>query len=205
MVGLKPVARSWVGRDLVLEVYGGVGQVGGDGDGGLAEEVALPGLGGGVVYLEDVEVWVGVAVGEGVEAGTEEDVLGDSVGDGLGEQVFGVAAAGYEEGAEGYGEGLVELGGGAVDFGQVFGAEDGDGDGVVEDEWGSRRAGGQLGAGLRGGRCGRGGLLPWIRGLDQVRLDQVSWVRRFGLPRRTLELAVRRCYRLLARSCRSSR
>jgi hypothetical protein len=100
----------------------------------VVEEGALPGLGGGVVYLVDVQVWVGIAVGEGVQAGSEEDVLGYSVGDGPGEQVFGVAAAGYEEGAECDGEGLVELSGGAVDFGKVFGAEDGDCYGVVEDD-----------------------------------------------------------------------
>jgi hypothetical protein len=78
------------------------------------EEFALPLLGGGVVDLEDAEAGVGVAVGEGVEACAEEDVLGDTVADGLGELVFGVAAAGYKEGAEGYGEGLVELGAGLM-------------------------------------------------------------------------------------------
>jgi len=87
-----------------------------------------------VVDLEDAEGGVGVAVGEGVEACSEEDVLGDAASYGVGELIFGVAAAGDEEGAEGEGEGLVELGGGAVDFGKVGFAEDGDGDGVVEDE-----------------------------------------------------------------------
>ena len=76
---------------------------------------------------------MGVAVGEGVEAGSEEDVLGDSVCDGCCELVFGVAAAGDEEGAEGGGEGLVEFGGGFLEVGGVLGAEDGDGDGVFED------------------------------------------------------------------------
>jgi hypothetical protein len=90
-----------------------------------------------MVDLEDVEAGVGVAVGEGVEACTEEDVLGDSVGDGLGERVFGVAAAGDHEGAEGDGVGtLFEVGVAAGCAVELFGvgAEDGDGDGVSEDE-----------------------------------------------------------------------
>ena len=102
-----------------------------------SEELALPGLGGGVVDLEDAQVRVGVAVGEGVEAGAEQDVLGDAARDGLGEQVFGVTAAGDEEGAQADGEGarLVRgiAAGSAFDLGGVR-AEDGDGDGVVEDE-----------------------------------------------------------------------
>ena len=121
------------GEGFALKVDWHEGQGGGDGDGVLGEEVALPLLGGGVVDLEDAEVGVGVAVGEGVEAGSEEDVLGDSVGDGCCELVLGVAAAGDDEGAEGGGEGLVELGGGLVEVGGVLGAEDGDGDGVFED------------------------------------------------------------------------
>ncbi len=59
--------------------------------------------------------------------------MGDTGGNGLSEGVFGVSAAGHKEGTQGDGEGLVELGGGAVDFGEVFRAEDGDGDGIVED------------------------------------------------------------------------
>ena len=99
------------------------------------EQRTLPLLCGRVVDFEDAKVRVRVAVGEGVEACTEEDVLGDSVCDSVGERVFGVAAARDEEGAEGDGEGLVESGGGAVDFGEVFAAEDGDGDRIVKDEW----------------------------------------------------------------------
>ena len=93
-----------------------------------------------MVDLKDAEAGVGVAVGEGVEAGAEQDVLGDSVGDGFGQLVFGVAAARDEEGAEGDGERASFLArrwvGGAFDLRGV-GTEDGDGDGVVEDEgWG---------------------------------------------------------------------
>lgn len=74
---------------------------------------------------------------EGVEACAEQDVLGDSAGNGLGEKVFGVAAAGNEEGAEADGVGARFVGGiaagGAVDLGGIR-AEDRDGDGVVENE-----------------------------------------------------------------------
>jgi hypothetical protein len=87
-----------------------------------------------VVDLEDSEMWVRVSVREGIEACSEEDVLGDSVCDGVGERVFGVAAASDEEGAEGDGEGFMEFGGGTVYFGEVFTAEDGDGNRVVKDK-----------------------------------------------------------------------
>src|SRR5580704_5470353 len=119
----------------MLEIHGGVGEAGGRGDSAGFEELAFPLLGGGVIDLEDAEARVRVAVGEGVEPGSEEDILGDSAGYGPGEQVFGVAAACDQEGAEGDGEGLVEFGDGLVDLREIVGAEDGDGDGVVEDEW----------------------------------------------------------------------
>jgi hypothetical protein len=89
-----------------------------------------------VVDFEDAEGWVWIAVGEGVEAGAEEDILGDAAGDCLGEEVFGITAPGDQEGAQGDGEGagfvLGIAAGGAFDFGGVR-AEDGYGDGVVED------------------------------------------------------------------------
>jgi hypothetical protein len=76
-------------------------------------------------------------VGEGVEAGAEQDVLGDAALDGLGEQVFGIAAAGDQEGAQADGEWARLVGriaaGGAFNLGSV-GAEDSDGDGIVEDQ-----------------------------------------------------------------------
>jgi hypothetical protein len=99
------------------------------------QEFALPLLRGGMIDLEDAERRVGIAVGEGVEAGAEQDVLVDSAGDGLGEKVFGVAAAGDEEGAQADGErarlAVWIAARGALDLGGVR-AEDGDGDGVVE-------------------------------------------------------------------------
>ncbi len=64
--GVEASGEELGGKGVVLEVYGGVGEAGWGGDVGLEEEGALPGLGGGVVDLIDVEVRVGVAVGEGV-------------------------------------------------------------------------------------------------------------------------------------------
>ena len=75
-----------------------------------------------------------IAMRECVEASAEKNVLRDAISDGVGERVFGVAAARDEEGAECDGEGLVQLGCGLVNLGEIFRAEDGDGDGVVEDE-----------------------------------------------------------------------
>ena len=122
-------------RDRVLlKVDGDVGKVGGDGDVVLLEQGAFGVLGGGEVEFVDVKLGVGVTVGEGVEAGAEQDVLGDAALDGEGKGVFSVAAAGDEEGAEGDGVGFVEAGGGFAQLFGVVGAEDGDGDGVVEDE-----------------------------------------------------------------------
>ncbi len=80
-----------------------------------------------------------IAVGVGIEAGSEEDVLRDGMrlGERTGELIFGVAAARNEEGAKGQGEGFVEFRDGLVEFLGVLVAEDGDGDGVVEDAgWG---------------------------------------------------------------------
>jgi hypothetical protein len=85
---------------------------------GGGQELALPLLGGGVVNLKDSQLWVRIAMSEGVEACAEEDVLGDAAGDGGGELVLGVAAAGYEEGAEAEREGFVEFGGGLVELGK---------------------------------------------------------------------------------------
>ena len=58
----------------------------------------------------------------------------DAIGDGVGERVFGVAAPRDKKGAECDGEGFVQLRCGPMDFGKIFRAKDGDGDGVVEDE-----------------------------------------------------------------------
>ncbi len=124
-----------------LKIDGDAGEVWRRWQGGGGEELALPLLGGGVIHLEDAEVRVVVAVGKGVEARAEEDVLGDGLirfaHDCLGEEVFGVAAAGDQKGAEGDGEGAgfkgwIESGSAGKFF--RMSAEDGDGDGVFEDE-----------------------------------------------------------------------
>jgi hypothetical protein len=87
-----------------------------------------------MVDLEDPELRVRVAVSERVEACSEEDVLRNTLGNGAGERVFGVAAAGNEEGAKGDGERTVRTGGRAAKLFGVSSAEYRDGDGVVEDE-----------------------------------------------------------------------
>ena len=56
------------GEGLAFEVDRDVGEVGRDWNVGGGEEVAFPGLGGGVVYFENAQLQMGIAVGEGVEA-----------------------------------------------------------------------------------------------------------------------------------------
>ena len=148
---------------LPLEVDRGVGEVCGSGEVGAEQEFALPLLGGGVVDLEDAEGGVGIAVGEGIQAGAEQDVLGDSARDGLGEQVFRIAAARDQEGAEGDGEGPRLVGGVAAGCALQFrrvGAEDNGSDGVVEDERAGvvELVGGAAQGDLEGGARGAGGL-----------------------------------------------
>jgi IMP dehydrogenase len=94
----------------------------------------LPELSAGVVDLEDAEMEPGVAVGEGVEACAQDQVLAGALGYGLCEQVFSVAAAGDEKGAHGDGVRLLGAGDVGVD-GPAGAAEDGQRDGVVEDQW----------------------------------------------------------------------
>jgi hypothetical protein len=84
-----------------------------------------------VVNLKDAEAWVRVAVGEGVEARAEQDVLGGVEGV---EGVFGVEAAGDEEGPQADGVGAVRALRGAAEFFGVGGAEDADGERVLEDD-----------------------------------------------------------------------
>lgn len=133
-VGVEVGGEELIRDGVLLKVDGDVGKVRGDGDVVLLEQGAFGVLGSREVEFEDVKLGVGVAVSEGVESGAEQDVLGDAALDGVGESVFGVAAAGDEEGAQGDGVGLVEAGGGLAEFFGVVGAEDGDCDGVVEDE-----------------------------------------------------------------------
>ena len=73
-------------------------------------------------------------MGECVEASAEQNILRYAIGDGVGERVFGVAAARDKKGTECDREGFVQLGSGFVNLGEIFRAEDGDGDGVFEDE-----------------------------------------------------------------------
>ena len=56
-------------------------------------------------------------------------------GDGASEVVFGVAAAGDEEGAHGDGEGFVKFCGGFAEGFRILLAEDFYGDGIIEDAW----------------------------------------------------------------------
>ncbi len=75
-----------------------------------------------------------IAVSECVEARTEEDILCDTVVNGADKRIFGVAAACDEEGAETYRERTVRTRWSAAQLFCVGIAEDGNGDGVVEDE-----------------------------------------------------------------------
>ena len=88
-----------------------------------------------MIDLEDAKVRVGIAIGKGVETGSKENVLGNAVGDGAGERIFGIAASGDEKSAKRNRERLLQFGGGLVEFGKVLLTEDGDGDGIVENEW----------------------------------------------------------------------
>ena len=132
--GVEAGAGELGGEALALEVNGNEGGGGGQVEGGGYEEVLLPGLGGGVIDLEDAEGGRAIAEGEGVEAGAEEDVLCGAVGAGVGEGVLGEAGAGDEEGAEGVGVRAVRAGGGALELLGVDRAENGDGERVGEDE-----------------------------------------------------------------------
>ena len=104
------------------------------------EEFAFPLLRCRVVDLEDTQHGVRVAVGEGVQAGAEQHVLRNAACDCGGKEVFGVAAAGDEEGTQTDGvRALLLVGGGFGCAAKLIGvgAEDGDCEGIVEDERGS--------------------------------------------------------------------
>jgi hypothetical protein len=87
-----------------------------------------------VVDLEDAKVGVRVAVSEGVEAGSEKNILRNALFDGARESVFGVAAAGDEEGAKADGERTVRTGGRAAKLFCIGASEDRNSDGIVENE-----------------------------------------------------------------------
>ena len=126
-----------LGERLAFEVDRGVGEICRSGEAAGFKQVALPLLRRGVVDLEDAKLRVRVAVGEGVEACSEENVLCDALSDGVRERVFGVAAAGDEEGAEGDGERTVGTGGCAAKLFTIRFAKDGNGDWVVENKGGA--------------------------------------------------------------------
>lgn len=146
-------------------------------EGSCGKEAGLPGLGGGVINFEDVEVGVGIAEAEGIEPRAEKDVLGHAVGDGGGEDVFGEARAGDDEGTEGVGVGAVGAGGGSLKLFSVDGAEDRYCEGIGEDEGisvdelmgGSPEGNAKSGAGWGGG-CNPGdGSRPRVRSLAVLR------------------------------------
>lgn len=61
---------------MAFEIDGGEGERGRNGNRGLGEALALPGLRGGVIDFENAEMigeWI--AVGAGIEAGSENDEL----------------------------------------------------------------------------------------------------------------------------------
>ena len=124
-----------LGKRVSFEVYRDVGEVCRSGKAAGFEEIALPLLCRGVVDLEDAKVWVRVAVSEGVEAGTEKDILRGALFDGESESVFGVAAAGDEEGAKADGERTVRTGGRAAKLFCIGVSENRNSDGIVENEW----------------------------------------------------------------------
>ena len=134
--------RDWVeagvgelrGEVLALEVHGDEGGGGWRVERRGGEEIQLPGLGGGVVDLEDAEGGRAIAEGEGVETGAKKDVLRGATGDGGGEGVLCEAGAGDDEGAEGVGVRAIGSGGRALELPSVERAKDGDSEGVGEDE-----------------------------------------------------------------------
>ena len=123
------------GKRLAFEVDGDIGEVCRSGKAAGFEEFALPLLRGWVVDLEDAKLRIRVAVSEGIEACTEKNILRNTLGNGAGKHVFGVATACDEEGAKGDGERTVRAGGRATKLFGIGGSEDGDSDGIVENEW----------------------------------------------------------------------
>jgi hypothetical protein len=123
------------GKRLTFEVDRDIGEICRRGKAAGFEELALPLLRGGMIDLEDVKVRVRVAVSEGVEAGAEKNILRGALFDRTRETVFGVPAAGDEEGAKADGERTVRTGGRAAKLFGIGGSEDRNSDGIVENEW----------------------------------------------------------------------
>ena len=135
-------------QGVVLEIERDVRKGGRDGDGGVGEEGLLPLLGGWEIDFEDGELREGVAVGEGIEAGPEDDVLENAGGNTFREAVFRIAAARGHEGAEV----AADLVHGAFHVALKGGADETDGDGIVE----YRRGVGKLVGGAANGDAQRG-------------------------------------------------
>ena len=121
-------------QTLAFEVDGDVADSGGDLDPSVLQHAMLPGLGRGMVDLEDLEALGVVAVGEGVEARAEEAVLADSCGVGNCELLFGVAAAGDEKSSKGCREGATAFVWGPAKLFGVGGAKDADGERIFKEQ-----------------------------------------------------------------------
>ena len=119
---------------LSFEIDRDVGEVFGCGKSARGEQIVLPLLRSGMIDLKDAKLRVRISVGKGVEACSEKNVLGHAFAGCAGEVVFRIAAAGDEKSAESRRKPSIGMGGGAAKFFGVGVAEDGNGDGVVEDE-----------------------------------------------------------------------
>jgi hypothetical protein len=117
---------------LVFEIDRHIGEAARNGNSVAIEQFALPLLRGGVIDLEDVQAGIEVAVGKGVKARAQQNILRDSVSDGSLQIVFGVAAAGDEEGAKSDREGAIGPGRRSPHLLGVGFAENRDGDWIVE-------------------------------------------------------------------------
>jgi hypothetical protein len=94
---LEARAGKSIDQGLALEIDGRHGQRSGKGDARLGESPALPGLGGGMIDLEDAEPVMGIAIGEGVKARPEHDQLARAPRDGARQLILGKARARGDE------------------------------------------------------------------------------------------------------------
>lgn len=146
-------------------------------EGGGGEQVLLPGLGGGVIDFKDAEDGRAIAEGEGIEAGAEQDILRRAAGNGGGEGVFREPRASDEEGAEGVGVRAIRAGGGSLQLLGVDGTEDGNGEGVGEDEGvGVDQLMGGATEGDAEGGAGWGGQVQGLRDGSRRRGNRTSCV-----------------------------
>ena len=151
--GVESRLGQALGERLVFKVQRNKGQVGGQGDGGLGQHVALPCWVAGKSTSKTRSAGKRIAIGEGVEARAEDHILRDSRGDGLGELVFGIAAARGHEGAK-VARHLVH---GALHVAGESGADQAHRDGIVKDAGLVHRSGARRGEWRREGlSCWRG-------------------------------------------------